>query len=54
VGPESSWITGQRIAVDGGHSLRRGPDLSGLLADVFGPGGLRGVVAPDTTARPGP
>ena len=27
-GPESRWITGQVIAVDGGHSLRRGPDFS--------------------------
>jgi NAD(P)-dependent dehydrogenase (short-subunit alcohol dehydrogenase family) len=27
-GPESSWVTGQCIGVDGGHSLRRGPDLT--------------------------
>ena len=27
IGPESSWITGQVIDVDGGHSLRRGPDF---------------------------
>ncbi len=27
IGPESSWITGQVIEVDGGHSLRRGPDF---------------------------
>lgn len=26
-GPESSWVTGQNIAVDGGHTLRRAPDL---------------------------
>jgi NAD(P)-dependent dehydrogenase (short-subunit alcohol dehydrogenase family) len=26
-GPESSWITGQAVGVDGGHSLRRGPDF---------------------------
>jgi NAD(P)-dependent dehydrogenase (short-subunit alcohol dehydrogenase family) len=26
-GPESSWVTGQCIGVDGGHSLRRGPDV---------------------------
>lgn len=30
-GPESSWITGQVISVDGGHSLRRGPDLDRLV-----------------------
>ncbi|MBL7499763.1 SDR family oxidoreductase [Frankia sp. CNm7] len=26
-GPESSWITGQHLAVDGGHTLRSFPDL---------------------------
>jgi 7-alpha-hydroxysteroid dehydrogenase len=32
-GPEARWITGQVIDVDGGHSLRRGPDYS-LFAGV--------------------
>ena len=27
VGPESGWVTGQVINADGGHSVRRGPDL---------------------------
>ncbi len=27
-GPESAWVTGQCLGVDGGHSLRRGPDLT--------------------------
>ena len=31
-GPESRWITGQLINVDGGHSLRRGPDFSSFVA----------------------
>jgi NAD(P)-dependent dehydrogenase (short-subunit alcohol dehydrogenase family) len=44
IGPESAWITGQNIGVDGGHALRRGPDLSGVLEGVFGADGLRGVV----------
>jgi NAD(P)-dependent dehydrogenase (short-subunit alcohol dehydrogenase family) len=44
VGPESTWITGQAIGVDGGHSLRRGPSLAGVLEPVFGADGLRGVV----------
>ena len=43
LGPESEWITGQTIGVDGGHSLRRGPDLSGVLEPLFGEAGLRGV-----------
>jgi NAD(P)-dependent dehydrogenase (short-subunit alcohol dehydrogenase family) len=34
-GDESSWITGQCLGVDGGHSLRRGPDLSGLVGGLF-------------------
>lgn len=35
-GPESSWITGQCIAVDGGHTLRRGPNLHPLMSTLFG------------------
>jgi NAD(P)-dependent dehydrogenase (short-subunit alcohol dehydrogenase family) len=42
VGPESRWITGQAIDVDGGHSLRRGPDFSEFVAALFGPGVLDG------------
>ncbi len=44
IGPEAGWITGQNVAVDGGHVLRRGPDMSGLLEGVFGADGLRGIV----------
>lgn len=31
-GPESGWITGETISVDGGHHLRRGPDFSPWIA----------------------
>jgi len=35
-GPESSWVTGQCLTVDGGHTLRRFPDLSDLARRIFG------------------
>ena len=35
-GPESSWVTGQCLTVDGGHTLRRFPDLADLARRVFG------------------
>ncbi len=34
-GDESSWITGETINIDGGHHLRRGPDLDPLLGTLF-------------------
>jgi NAD(P)-dependent dehydrogenase (short-subunit alcohol dehydrogenase family) len=43
-GPESSWITGTCISADGGHHLRRGPNLHGVMELVFG----------DQLAPPGP
>jgi NAD(P)-dependent dehydrogenase (short-subunit alcohol dehydrogenase family) len=36
LGPESAWITGQCIGVDGGHSLRRGPNLTPVMNAVYG------------------
>jgi NAD(P)-dependent dehydrogenase (short-subunit alcohol dehydrogenase family) len=36
LGPESGWITGQCIGVDGGHTLRRGPDLTPVMDAVLG------------------
>ena len=40
----AAWVTGQIINVDGGQSLRRGPDFTAMLEPVFGAEGLRGVV----------
>ena len=39
----AGWITGQLINVDGGHGLRRGPDMSGMLEPLVGAEGLRGA-----------
>jgi NAD(P)-dependent dehydrogenase (short-subunit alcohol dehydrogenase family) len=36
LGPDSSWITGQCIGVDGGHSVRRGPDITPVMEMAFG------------------
>lgn len=44
VGPESTWVTGQCIGVDGGHHLRRGPDYRSVLEPAFGADALRGLV----------
>jgi len=44
VGPESTWITGQAINVDGGHSLRRGPDYGPIVEPLYGADALRGIV----------
>lgn len=46
-GPDAAWITGQVLHVDGGHSLRRGPDFRAFLEPLFGAEGLRGVVTED-------
>ncbi len=36
-GPESSWITGTCISVDGGHHLRRGPNMDPIM-EMLHPG----------------
>lgn len=35
-GPESSWITGTVLSVDGGHHLRRGPDYAPFIRAMHG------------------
>src|SRR4029077_4974949 len=42
-GDESSWVTGQTIGVDGGHSLRRGPDYTPFAEPLYGADALRGL-----------
>lgn len=36
LGTEASWITGQCIGVDGGHHLRRGPDVEHWARALYG------------------
>ncbi|MBD3648590.1 MAG: SDR family oxidoreductase [Pseudomonadales bacterium] len=35
-GPESSWITGVVLSVDGGHHLRRGPNVEPFSRLLYG------------------
>jgi NAD(P)-dependent dehydrogenase (short-subunit alcohol dehydrogenase family) len=35
IGPDSSWITGQCISVDGGQSLRKGADYSAFSEPAY-------------------
>jgi NAD(P)-dependent dehydrogenase (short-subunit alcohol dehydrogenase family) len=44
LGPESSWVTGQCLSVDGGHTLRRGPNLTPLMEMVMGDAAHPGTV----------
>ena len=42
VGPESRWVTGTCINVDGGHHLRRGPDFGPFIAPALGDEVMKG------------
>jgi len=42
VGPESRWVTGTCINVDGGHHLRRGPDFGPFIAPTLGDDVMKG------------
>jgi NAD(P)-dependent dehydrogenase (short-subunit alcohol dehydrogenase family) len=46
-GPESTWVTGQILGVDGGHTLRRGPDYTTFAEPAFGADALRGLLPED-------
>ncbi len=41
-GPESSWVSGVSLSVDGGMHVRRGPDLDGLAGMLYGDEALNG------------
>jgi NAD(P)-dependent dehydrogenase (short-subunit alcohol dehydrogenase family) len=42
IGPDSRWVTGTAINVDGGHSLRRGPNFSQFAKAMHGADVLAG------------
>jgi len=46
VSDEARWITGQVINVDGGHSLRRGPDFSAFIEPALGRDAMLAKVPP--------
>jgi NAD(P)-dependent dehydrogenase (short-subunit alcohol dehydrogenase family) len=46
VGPESDWITGQCFAVDGGHTLRRGPRVESMIERLMGHEAVSGLATP--------
>lgn len=50
LGPESSWVTGTSLSVDGGHHLRRGPDFEPAARAFFGDDAVEGRVPPHGAA----
>ena len=47
LGPESSWITGESISIDGGHHLRRGPNFEPSARALFGDDAVAGRITPE-------
>ncbi|HEX7136013.1 MAG TPA: SDR family oxidoreductase, partial [Iamia sp.] len=46
-GPESGWVTGVALSVDGGMHVRRGPDLDSMARMLYGDEALDGPLASD-------
>jgi NAD(P)-dependent dehydrogenase (short-subunit alcohol dehydrogenase family) len=49
LGPESGWVTGTSISVDGGHHLRRGPDFEPAARAFFGDDAVDGFIPRPTS-----
>jgi NAD(P)-dependent dehydrogenase (short-subunit alcohol dehydrogenase family) len=45
LGPESQWMTGQILNVDGGNSLRSGPDYGELVVMMYGADAIPGATS---------
>ena len=43
--PESSWVTGQSFAIEGGNELTRAPVLEPLARSMFGEGAIDAILA---------
>lgn len=44
-------MTGQCFAIDGGHTLRRGPRIDPMIERFFGPDALAGLGVPGAGRR---
>jgi NAD(P)-dependent dehydrogenase (short-subunit alcohol dehydrogenase family) len=44
-GPESSWVTGQSFAIEGGNELRKAPDMSVMVRQIYGEDAYQSVLA---------
>lgn len=47
-GPESGWVTGVALSVDGGMHVRRGPDLDSMARMLYGDDALDGPSSPSS------
>ena len=43
-GPESSWVTGQSFAIEGGNELRKAPDMGPMVASIYGEEAFQAVL----------
>jgi NAD(P)-dependent dehydrogenase (short-subunit alcohol dehydrogenase family) len=46
IGPDSRWITGTAITIDGGNSLRSGPDFGPFVDQMYGKEAVLGKTHP--------
>jgi hypothetical protein len=53
-GPESSWVTGQSIGIEGGNELTKAPYLEGLVRSRFGDAAIDEALAGRLPSGHGP